>query len=141
MYKRKRYFWSVEELKKAAKPFKKRVDFMRKEPGAYQSAYKKGVIDEVCAHMHSGRKKNKFVVTYANLALVVAPVFKYKTLKAFRENNRDAYSAGNRLGIAYEELFENKDNPKYLQELITKLAEDSATFSLGKNRELKPHLR
>ena len=45
--------WTKEAIKKEAKKYNHRSDFMRLSAGAYDAAYKKNIIDEVCAHMTS----------------------------------------------------------------------------------------
>lgn len=141
MFRKTTHYWTINDLRAAAAPYNTRTEFMRKEMRAYHAAYHKGVLDVICSHMKPSRKKNKFVVSYVNLATVIAPALNYDDLKSFREANSSAYDAGIRFGINFEELIENKDDASYLKSLITKLAEDSATYNLGKNRPLAPHLR
>ena len=43
--------WTMEKLTAEARKYQSRQDFRKASHGAYQSAYKIGALDEICAHM------------------------------------------------------------------------------------------
>lgn len=47
--------WTAENLKRTALKYKKRVDFQKHDRTAYTVAWKKGLLDKLCAHMQPKR--------------------------------------------------------------------------------------
>lgn len=47
--------WTKDRLMEEARKYKSRVAFSKGSGGAYNSARKRGLLDEVCAHMFSGK--------------------------------------------------------------------------------------
>lgn len=51
----KKLKWTKDRLMEEARKYKSRVAFSKGSGGAYNSARKRGLLDEVCAHMFSGK--------------------------------------------------------------------------------------
>lgn len=62
--------WTAEKLTELAKQFKRKIDFQDQYSGAYASAKKLGIWDEISAHMETKHKRN---IVY--LAKVLDPDF------------------------------------------------------------------
>ncbi len=45
--------WTVEELKEEALKYKTRIELAEGSYGAYQSAYRRGILNDICQHMIS----------------------------------------------------------------------------------------
>lgn len=84
-------FWTKERVQSEANKYKKRFDFQKKSPKAYNAAYRNGWLNQVCDHM----EKNYIDWTED---LIKKEVMKYKTLKDFRTQS-SAYKAAQRFGI------------------------------------------
>lgn len=54
---RPRGYWTESRIKDAAEPFKTRKEFAKENSAAYHAAKRRGMLDDVCAHMEPGRKK------------------------------------------------------------------------------------
>ena len=50
-HKMKNGYWTKERCAEEASKYKKRIDFQKKCPSAYSSAFKNGWLDEICSHM------------------------------------------------------------------------------------------
>lgn len=48
---RSRFKWTLESLTAEASKYTRRIDFYYESTGAYQSAWRQGLLDTVCAHM------------------------------------------------------------------------------------------
>ena len=48
--------WSDEMLKEEALKYNTRTTFNKNSKSAYQTAYSRGILDEVCSHMTKLRK-------------------------------------------------------------------------------------
>jgi hypothetical protein len=126
----KNRYRSLDQLKELTKQYDTRGELYYKNQSLYMCLYKRGVLDQACAHMKPSRKKNKFVYGILNITKVIAPAFQCSTLIEFREKYSTAYDTGRRFGVDYVELFENKDNSKYLRDLIIDLGQENiARFS------------
>ncbi|QNJ54922.1 hypothetical protein vBValMR10Z_382 [Vibrio phage vB_ValM_R10Z] len=81
--------WTLERLKADALKYKTRKEWNKKSTGAYSAAYKRGVLDECCAHMLDTRKPNG----YWTLERLKEDALKYKTRKEWNKKSRKAYDA------------------------------------------------
>lgn len=55
-------FWTKENVKKSARKYSHKVDWIKSEGGAYRMALKKNWLDEVCKHMIPlGNKKKRMI--------------------------------------------------------------------------------
>jgi hypothetical protein len=86
--------WSEEELFKEASKYRYRVDFQRHSKGAYLSALRKGVLNDVCAHMERQLAERG----YWNLANCEIEALKYSARGEFMKGSGSAYNAGLRNG-------------------------------------------
>ena len=63
--RRPRWFHSKGYCHVIALQYKTRVEFRRKNPGAYQRAYTKGWLDDICGHMKvAGNLKRRLIYVY-----------------------------------------------------------------------------
>ena len=51
--------WTDEKLREEALKYNSRAEFRNASSSAYQTALRRGIIDEVCQHMAVSRKKVK----------------------------------------------------------------------------------
>lgn len=69
-------YWTKERCLEKSKKFVKKSDFRENEPGAYNSASRKGWMEECCLHMEQKRKNN-----YWSKERCLEEVKKHKTIK------------------------------------------------------------
>lgn len=77
--------WTLEKLKEEALKYDMGTDFAKYSNGAYQSAYRKGILDEICSHMKD-RRINWTV------ELIQLEANKYTVISDFRKYSFRAYS-------------------------------------------------
>lgn len=78
--------WTRDQLLVEALKFSHRGDFFKNNNKAYKAAKRQGVLDEVCSHMISLRKK------YSNEEILLEAL-KYKTRKEWKQNHSSTYRA------------------------------------------------
>ena len=88
-------FWTKEKCKESALNFKFRNDFMKNSKGAYESARKKGWLDEICSHMESISRG----AGYWTETRIKEAAKSCKSKKEFVENYAGAVGAARKLGI------------------------------------------
>jgi len=77
--------WDLEKIKQAAAKYNKKVDFQKKDNSAYTAAKRRGILEEVCAHM-----KRKNYKKYTDQELIdIALCFNTRT--EFQRKNKQAY--------------------------------------------------
>ncbi len=86
--------WTNEELALEALDYKTRGEFQKNSNSAYQTARKKGLMAQICAHMPKhvsmvGENNPAFKWT---LEYLKKEAFKYNSRNEFREKNVNAYS-------------------------------------------------
>jgi len=86
--------WSKEVIVKLAAPFTDKLEFLKIEPNAYQAAFKKGWLEEVCSHMD---KKNYWKPEQARTAAL-----KYIYISDFMAYDYGAYQYAQREGLLEE---------------------------------------
>ena len=80
--------WSLEDLKAAAAGYKTRGEFQKGAKGAYLSALRRGLLDEVCAHMEQRQKPKG----YWTLERCKEEALKYESRVAFMRGSGSAYN-------------------------------------------------
>ena len=85
--------WTPESIHKEALRYSTRSDFQKGNAGAYQTARKKGWLDQVCSHMPNPKPKNSW--TFEN---VKNEALNYETRSTFSKNSRSAYSTAQQNG-------------------------------------------
>lgn len=80
------------ELQNIALRFANKLEFMEKESGAYQSAYKRGILDNICTHMLEG------ITTPWGIEDIQEEALKYNTRTEFQKNS-SAYQAASKRKI------------------------------------------
>lgn len=83
--------WNLGALFIEASKYKTRNEFYKKNNGAYSSAHKQGLIDEVCRHMPKPIKWDK--------TLLLEEAKKYKTRTEFSIKNQSAYCKAKKLKL------------------------------------------
>ena len=78
--------WSKEKLAEVAKRYESRMEFRCGDPGAYQAAHKRGLMDEIGYHFCRER-----VLWNEKMALEMAK--KYKSISDIAQNNKKLYRA------------------------------------------------
>ena len=89
---RKYRTWTTEELRAEARKYNARGEFAIKSGSAYQTAYNRGLLDEICGHM----KPKRAIWTDEALASLAA---EYESLRAFRKEQNRAYQSAYARGI------------------------------------------
>lgn len=108
--------WNKESALEAAKHFKKRSEFAKKNAAAYDYAAREGILDEVCDHMRKQpRSWDKTSV------LEVARQF--KTRGEFAKHGKNAYMHAHRHGFLAEvcghmQSFQKYSDQQLLQEAL-----------------------
>ena len=88
-------YWTLERLKEVAFKFDSRVKFKEEYSGAYSSARRKGLLNEVLGHIELKAKGRD----YWTDELIHKIAKQYKTRVAFKKGNAAAYSAAQRYGL------------------------------------------
>ena len=83
--------WTIEELKKEALLYGARNDFKKGNEGAYATARKHGIIEEICSHMKSPKRK----YTEEELREAAKP---FNTRRRFKLGEVQKYKAALRYG-------------------------------------------
>lgn len=84
-----------DALAKIAKKYKTRREFYDNDPSAFVTAYRREILDEICAHMFTGRFK-------WTRQMILNEAKKYKTRTEFSDKARSAYSAAIRQNMLEE---------------------------------------
>ena len=90
--------WTIEKVKEEAKKYDSRSAFQRGCVSAYAVAYRRGILDEVCAHMQNMRATPRKWTPEA----IQAAANKVSTRGEFTKTYGGAYIAAMRLGILNE---------------------------------------
>ena len=85
--------WTFEMLKEEAKKYKTRGEFNTKSKGAYLSAYRKGILDQICAHMDPS------INAPYTLDELQIEALKYTTRWEFQKKSHGEYQAAYRRGL------------------------------------------
>jgi len=117
--------WTIEEATLVASIYNTRGQLYDENQKCYMSAYQKGWLNQICAHMKPSRKVNKFTYGVLNPNTALAKIFDYATHYEFTRANQGAYDALRRFGVDTLELFDNRDSAEYLKNTIKKLATDA----------------
>lgn len=119
--------WTREAIKKEAKKYNHKSDFMRLSSGAYDAAYKQNIVDEVCLHM--APLQSDFNCVY----MWVAKKEKHRTLVKFGVTSK-------RLGKTRISFVEKKSGHKAISVIITDcknaLSVEKLLKSIGHNAGL-----
>jgi len=78
--------YTVEILKNVASAYNSRFEFAKAKCGAYRSACRMGVVDEVCAHMPKNVRKKRYSDEYIAEKLSV-----YASINELRKSNIGLY--------------------------------------------------
>lgn len=89
--------WNKEACKLEALKYIRRVDFQKRSPGAYASAFKNKWLNEICAHMPTLR-----ISWENNKEAILKKALKYNSLRQFQLNAPGAYKAADKLDILSE---------------------------------------
>jgi len=79
--------WGDETLQKIALKYDNRIEFREENPRAYDAAYKRGILETICAHMGESA-----TYPWENKDLI-AEALKHKTRLDFQKNNSGPYQA------------------------------------------------
>lgn len=93
--RRPRGYWSKARVASEALRYKSRREFRQRSGGAYKRAFRKGWLEEVCAHMKPKRKP----VNYWTDTRLMEEAKRYKTRSDFYTNSASAYSTAKRKGL------------------------------------------
>jgi hypothetical protein len=115
---------TLEEVMEAAKRYETRGELYKKDKALYMAAYTRGWLDKVCVHMKPSRNKNKYVASMPMIAKIVGTAVGCESLVELQVKFAGAYDAGLRYGVDFKEIFERRDDAKYLQGLIRSAFQD-----------------
>lgn len=85
--------WTPESLSIEALKYNTRQDFRKGSPRAADRCIDKGIMDEVCSHMVSGRR-----VWFKENLIIEA--LKYSSVVDFKRGSQAAYNAAKKLGLS-----------------------------------------
>lgn len=91
-------YWTKALLSKEAKKYKYLSDFRAGSPGAYQTAEKRGLLEEIGKAL----KRQKQANGYWSRTRIIKTAQKYTLLTDFRINESAAYCAAQKLGLTNE---------------------------------------
>ena len=97
--KRKIDKWNIEKLKKEAKKYNTLSDFHKNSSGAYMSAYRRNLLNDMTIFGHMVTIRN--INGYWTEERCQEEALKYKSISEFRRNCSSAYNASKKLGILY----------------------------------------
>ncbi len=117
--------WSDAGLAAMALPFLTRIDFLEKEPQAYQAAYKREILDQICSHMEGQR------VSPTNEELA-AEALKHETRLGFQTNSNPNYQMAQHRGIL-------EDICKHMKRSVSVSSQERFLFNIIK--DLYPETR
>lgn len=138
--------WSLKKLHEEALKYKNRIDFQKNSDNAYQAAYKRGLLDDICSHM------NDSVTAPWPEEELKKEALKYNLLSDFIKNSPAAYKAAWRRKIInilcshMKKLGGPSIPEKSLFDIIKAIHPKTQTFKVRakKNRifiENKPHIQ
>ncbi len=87
-------YWTKDKCKITAIKFKRRSDFRKKHPGAYNSCFVNKWLDEVCSHMGKVKNKNN----YWTKERCLKESLKFSTRNEFQKKCSKAYGKAQRSG-------------------------------------------
>jgi hypothetical protein len=117
--------WSLPAVKKEAKKYKSKVDFVKYSSGAYYWATKNGKIDEVCSHFKTNNIK-------WNLEMAKEIASKYKSFKDFREHEPKCFSYFRRKHPEILKYFNKNENLWNIESLKLEAQKYSTRFQFQK---------
>ena len=108
----KQTYWTEERIREEALQYDSRSRFRKGAPGAYQTAFRKGMLDEVCSHMKRLKAPTGFTID-----IIKCEIEKYETLTDFLANNPQMYDWLNKRKIKLKDISDKpfrkpKGNPK-----------------------------
>ena len=107
--------WTEEKLQEEADKYETMKDFRKNSSGAYYAAKSKKILDDLFKnHYNNGHKDLKW--TKEKLQ---EEADKYETMKEFRKNNYNAYSASTKYNLLID-LFKNHPNKGYTNNIKNK---------------------
>ena len=80
--------YTLEEIKTEASKYSTRVEFQKKSSGCYNSALRKGIIDEVCLHMGNPMNHKKYTKEE-----ILESSRKYKSQKEWKEKEQSIFNS------------------------------------------------
>lgn len=93
--KRPNGYWTRDRVIAAARKFTNRTAFKTDAPSAYQTATRRGWLEEVCAHMEPSQKRPN---GYWTIERCAAEALKYGTRGEFCRADQTAYQAARHRG-------------------------------------------
>ena len=100
------YKWTDEMLHSEALKYSTRYAFQKGSMGAYQSAYCRGILDEICIHMATQPR------TIWTNDMIFIEALKYSARKDFRRLSNSAYQTALNRGILDEVCYHMEAIPK-----------------------------
>jgi hypothetical protein len=85
-------YWTDEKISAEALKFTTRGSFAIGNKAAYQAAYKRGILEEVCSHMEP-------ILTYWTEEMIAEAALQFDTRVEFGISNPNAYTAAKTRGI------------------------------------------
>ena len=127
--------WTDEAIFEEAKKYSSKEEFRKGNSSAYSIAYKKGIIDKVCSHMHTLQKKRN----YWTFEQCQKAALKYQNKVEFKTYDGSAYSTAVRNGwIELICTHMKRPTPK-IKWTYEKLAEEAKKYNSKKDFKLFSH--
>lgn len=140
--------WIIEKIFEEAIKYKTRNDFYKNSPAAYKAAWRRNILDQVCAHMPqfvTGKDNPRFKW---DLQKLKDEAVKYKTRTEFRNRSYSAYCTAIARGVLNQICIHMKASrgssvyEKDLLKIIQTYHADARTFrDIKINIEKKPHIK
>lgn len=94
--------WNLEKLNIEAKKYRTRAEFQILGNSAYQSAYRKNILDIICTHMPDDMRKRPSVKKKWTKESLLLEALKYNSRSEFWEKNCSAYVTAAKLLVLEE---------------------------------------
>lgn len=106
-----RYRWTLKKIQDEAIKYKTRGEFQEKSDNAFQAAFKRGLLDQICGHMEESATKPWLDEELHRIAL------KHSSRSELIENNFDVYKSAWRRGsldkiCSHMKESQNTSNPE-----------------------------
>jgi hypothetical protein len=124
--------WTDEELAQEASKHDKLSHFRVQNPAAYQSAYARGILDQITGHMDKKRHLQKW--TDEGLAQEAS---KYARLKDFMEQSPNAYAASIRRGDIFPKITAHMERQEQNQWTDEELRQEALKYTTIKEFRTK----
>ena len=104
--------YNITKLREIAKKYYTRGQFLKEHPNAYNTACKRGILDEVCQHMFVGKYSTpQLIMKYILEELFQERCF-YNDRKTIKPYELDVYFPARKVAFEFNGIFWHKNDGK-----------------------------